>query len=141
VIESELTQLADGRTALKNALGGLSTCAVSPAAAASRLGEVIANRTGIARQLATLPAPTAQTVSVKTMLRDALDHSLAADRHYRAWVVWLRSGPRCSTPANADLTAARREDVLATAAKQRFVATFDPLARSLHLRTWQAAAI
>jgi hypothetical protein len=141
VIESELTQLADGRAKLKSALGGVAACTVSPSVAASRLVEVIANRTGIAAQLATLPAPTAEAAHVKALLRSALDHSLAADRHYRDWVVSLETRPRCSSTANADLTAAQHEDLLATAAKKDFVAAFNALARRLHLRTWAAAAI
>jgi hypothetical protein len=77
---------------------------------------------------------------VRALLRSALDHSLAADRHYRHWVVSLKSWPRCSTSANADLTAAQHEDVRATAAKKDFVAAFNVLARRLHLRTWGAGA-
>jgi hypothetical protein len=141
VIESELAQLADGRAKLKGALGGVAACTLPPSVAGARLVEVIANRTGISRQLATLPAPTAEAAHVKALLRSALDHSLAADRHYRNWVVFLGSRPRCSTTTTAELTAAQREDVLATAAKQHFVAVFNPLARRLHLRAWEAAAI
>jgi hypothetical protein len=141
VIESELTQLADGRTTLKNTLGALTGCTVSPASASRRLATVIANRTGISSQLASLPAPTAESARVKTLLQNALYHSLAADRHYRDWVASLQSRPRCSTSATADLTAAEHEDELATAAKQTFVVAFDPLARRLHLRSWKAAEI
>ena len=141
VIESELTQLADGRTTLRNALGGLTACTVSPASASKRLATVIANRTGISSQLTSLPAPTAASAHVKTLLQNALDHSLAADRHYRSWVASLQSRRRCSSSVTADLTAAQHEDALATAAKQTFVAAFNPLARRLHLRSWTAAEI
>jgi hypothetical protein len=141
VIESELTQLADGRTTLKNALGGLTACTVSPASASKRLATVIANRTGISSQLASLHAPTAASARVKTLLQNALYHSLAADRHYRDWVAFLQSRPRCSTSVTADLTAAQHEDALATAAKQTLVAAFNPLARRLHLHSWTAAEI
>jgi hypothetical protein len=141
VIESELTQLADGRTKLKGALGGVAACTVSPPAALRQLVAVIANRTGISQQLRSLPAPTAAAARVKALLENALDHSLAADRHYRDWLVHLQRQPRCSTAANPDLLAAQREDVLATAAKQTFVASFNPLARQLHLATWAATRI
>lgn len=141
MIESELTQLADGRTTLKSALGGVAACTVSPAAASRQLADVIANRTGISGQLASLPAPTAEAARVKTLLQNALGHSLAADRHYRDWVVSLQSRPRCSTTPNAHLTAAQHEDSLATTAKQMLVAAFNPLARRFHLLTWTAPEI
>ena len=141
VIESELTQLADGRAKLKSALSGLGACKVSPAAAEMQLDAVIANRESIAGQLASLSAPTTQSVYVEALLRSALEHSLAADRHYRSWVSFLQSRPRCSNPASADLTAAQQEDAQATAAKRTFVAAFNPLARRLHLRSWMAAQI
>jgi hypothetical protein len=126
---------------LKHALGGVTACTASPAAASSELVAVIANRTGISRQLASLAAPTAQAARVKTLLQSALSHSLAADRHYRDWLARLRSRPRCSTAASGDLTAAQHEDALATAAKHTFLAAFNPLARRLQLGTWTAAQI
>jgi hypothetical protein len=141
VIESELTQLADGRAKLKSALGGVAACTVSPAAASRQLDGVIANRTGIVVQLRSLPAPSAEAAHVKTLLQTALGHSLAADRHYRAWLVYLERAPHCSTTSTSDLAAAQREDVLATAAKRTFVAAFNPLARRLQLATWEAARI
>jgi len=141
VIESELTQLADGRAKLKSALSGMAACAVSPSSAAAQLDAVIANRAGISRQLGTLHAPTSEAAHLQALLQGALGHSLAADRHYRDWVLSLRTRPRCSTTANADLAAAQHEDLLATAAKQTFVAAFNPLARRLHLGTWTAAQL
>src|SRR3954466_3679926 len=72
VIESELTQLAEGRGKLKVALAGVAACTVSPSAAARQLVAVIANRTSISGQLSALPAPTAEASHVKALLESAL---------------------------------------------------------------------
>jgi hypothetical protein len=100
---------------------------------------VIANRQRILAQVPALGSPTAQVAEIRSLLGSALVHSIAADRHYRDWLGYLQGQPRCSTAHNGDYAAAQREDQLASAAKLRFVAAFNPLARQLHLRTWSAA--
>ncbi len=48
---------------------------------------------------------------------------------------------RCPLPPNESFTLAGRSDVLASAAKQRFVAVYNPLARSIGRKTWSASEI
>jgi hypothetical protein len=137
-LEVDLTQLASGRAKLKTTLSGVLGCSLSPQAATGQLTAVIANRQRILTQLHALGSPTAQVARLRSLLGNALAHSIAADRHYRDWLGYLQGQPRCSTARNGDYAAAQREDRLASAAKQRFVAAFNPLARQLHLRTWSA---
>jgi hypothetical protein len=99
---------------------------------------VTANRQSILGRLGTLTAPTAQAAQIASLLKRALAHSVAADRHYEGWLHSLQTQAACSTRQNADFTAAQREDRQATAAKRSFVAAFNPLARRLGLRTWSA---
>jgi sugar lactone lactonase YvrE len=140
-IELFLSQMASGRTKLKLALARALSCSISARTAAVQVGEVAVSRQRILSLLSKLGAPTRQAAQIKTRLQIALTHSIAADIHYRDWLA--RQGTRCATmtPSTPDLAAAQREDVQATAAKRRFVAAFNPLARQLHLRTWSADAI
>jgi hypothetical protein len=135
-IEFDLGQMARDRAKLKSALAAVSRCALSPVAAAGQVAAVADGRQRLLNQLLALSAPTAQVARIKLLLRQSLIHSIAADRHYRDWLA--RQGVRCPTNQTPDLLQAQREDGLATAAKQSFVAAFNPLARQLHLRTWSA---
>jgi hypothetical protein len=138
-VEGRLAELARGRTNLGRALAGASDCSLSAHAARVQVEAVIANRSTIRDALYGLRAPAGQATTVVARLRAALGHSIAADRHYRDWLAALeRSHARCPLPRNADYAAAGRENARSTAAKRRFVAALNPLARRQHLRTWRA---
>ena len=70
-----------------------------------------------------------------TLLQQALQNSIEADRHYQAW---FSSSNECPPPANQSFDLAQASDQSATTAKELFVARFDPLARSLHRQAWTA---
>ena len=85
-------------------------------------------------------APTQRPVEAVTLLRLALQHSIEADRRCRDG--FLGSGAsRCPLPRNASFAAAGRADALASAAKRRLVAAYNPLARQVDRRTWSADTI
>jgi hypothetical protein len=139
-IETDLVQLAAGRAKLKTALAGAISCSISPTAAAAQVASVIANRQHVLAGLSRLATPTAQARRIVSLFKQALTASIAADRYYRAWLSEVKpSASGCSLPHDQNYQAAQRGDALATAAKQRFVAALNPLARQLHLRTWAAA--
>lgn len=67
---------------------------------------------------------------LKAELQAALRHSAAADDGYARWVEALhRSGCRSGTGQSGDRGAGDAESLLATAAKQRFVQLWAPIAR------------
>jgi hypothetical protein len=136
--ELDLAQLAAGRKTLTKTLSGVLTCTLTSAAAQTQITSVLGNRQHALVQLRALAAPTAQTARIKTLLGSALTHSIAADMHYRSWIGYLKTQPRCSTTRSAEYAAAQHEDALATSAKQQFVRAFNPLAHQLGLRTWSA---
>jgi sugar lactone lactonase YvrE len=138
-LELDLSQLATARKTLKNALARVAACTISPTAGATQVAAVAASREHVLARLAALAAPTAQAVRIKSLLKAALAYSISADLHYRDWLA--SQGARCPTSSTADLRAARRLDLQASAAKQAFVAAFNPLARLLHFRVWSAQAI
>jgi serine/threonine-protein kinase len=137
-IENVLEQSASGRGDLNAALTAGLNCKISPADAAQRIASAADNRESILVQLGSLATPTQQADNVVTLLQRALQQSIEADRHYRDAFATVAPGTSCPPAPNADFALAARASVQATAAKKRFVESFDPLARSFNLRTWSA---
>ena len=138
-IENVLRQSAEGRNEIAGALADGFSCSVSPREAGQRIAGVADNRQSILQQLGTLQTPTQQADDVVTLLQHALQQSIEADFHYRDGfftVTVPESG--CPLPPNPSFTLARASDARATAAKKRFVAAFDPLARRFHGQVWSA---
>jgi hypothetical protein len=106
---------------------------------ARRLDRVVGNRQSILDPLRLLRAPTQQARIVLGDMQDAFRESLAADRHYRDGFVAAGAGTRCPIPTSSSSQLAKRADVRATAAKQRFVSAFNSLATRVNRLTWSAA--
>ena len=141
-IENVLEQSAAGRGEIATALKDGVNCSISAREAGRRIDSVADNRQSILQQLGSLQAPTGQADDVVTLLQQALQHSIEADRHYRDGfdaVVGVKHG--CPLPPNPDFRLAGRSDARATAAKRRFAVAFAPLARRLHRRVWSASEI
>jgi alpha-tubulin suppressor-like RCC1 family protein len=139
-LERVLVQSAAGRRELAATISAGFRCSISTRVAAARIGRVVANREGLLRQLAAVRAPTPQATQALALLRLGLRHSVEADRHYRDGFL-TSSTSRCPLPQNASFARARPSDAAASAAKRRFVAAFNPLARGLNRRTWSAGEI
>jgi hypothetical protein len=138
-IENVLEQSAAGRREIGTALTGGFKCSISPREAGTRIESVADNRQSILQQLGSLQAPTGQADDAVTLLQQALQHSIEADRHYRdGFFAAAEANTGCPLPRNADFRLAGRSDAQATAAKKRFTAAFDPLAERLHRRVWSA---
>ena len=141
-IENVLEQSAAGRREIATALTGGFNCSISPREAGTRIESVADNRQSILQQLGSLQAPTGQADNVVTLLQQALQHSIEADRHYRDGFFAVAEGKTgCPLPPNANFRLAGRSDAQATAAKKRFAAAFDPFAERLHRRAWSAGEI
>jgi serine/threonine protein kinase len=134
-IENVLTQSASGRAEIARAINAGLRCKISNAEAARRIDSVADNRQSILQQLAALTGPTHETDRMVTLLQRAMQHSIEADRHYRDGFL---ESTACPLPKNPDFTRAAASDRRATAAKELFVARFDPLATSNHRRAWAA---
>jgi predicted Ser/Thr protein kinase len=135
-IENVLVQAAAGRREVRTALTGGLNCSISPSEAAVRIASVADNRQSILGQLGSLPTPTQRSDTVVTLLQQALQDSIEADRHYRDGFALVPPGTRCPLPSNPGFALAAQSNSQATAAKQRFVAAFDPLARRFGRREW-----
>jgi serine/threonine-protein kinase len=141
-IENVLAQSAEGRREIAAALTARSRCAITSREAGQRIASVADNRQSILEQLGVMQTPTPQADDVVTLLQQALQQSIEADRHYRdALVAAAPSSTSCKLPDNASFRLAQATNARATATKRRFVDVFNPLARRFHRRTWSADAI
>jgi tRNA A-37 threonylcarbamoyl transferase component Bud32 len=140
-IENVLEQSAAGRDEIASALAGGLNCSIAPREAGQRIASVTDNRQSVLVQLGNLQTPTQEADEVVTRLQRALQQSIEADRHYRDGFFAIGPKRGCPLPRNRDFRLAARSDARATAAKQRFVAAFDPLAARFHSRTWSAGEI
>lgn len=137
-VQNVLDQSSGGRREIGAALGAGLACAIAPHEAGRRIASVTANRQSILDQLGSLQAPTPEAATVVTLLQRALQQSIEADRHYRDAFFDTRR-KTCPLTPSRDFTLAARSDMSATAAKERFVAAFDPIAQRFHRRTWLAS--
>jgi len=136
--ENVLDQAALGRQEIRAALAAGLNCSISPHQAGQRIASVADNRQSILGQLGNLQTPTQQADEVVTQLQQALQQSIEADRHYRDGFFNVAPATDCPLPPNRDFRLATQSNARATAAKERLVATFDPLATRFHRRIWSA---
>jgi alpha-tubulin suppressor-like RCC1 family protein len=139
-LEPILVESAAGRRELAAAISAGLRCSISTQAAAGRIARVVDNRNRLLLRLSQVSAPTTRAAQAVALLRVGLQHSIEADRRYRDGFLASR-GARCPLPRNASFVAAGRSDTLASAAKRRFVAAYNPLARQVNRRTWSASEI
>jgi predicted Ser/Thr protein kinase len=140
-IENVLGQSTGGRDEITAALDAAFDCSLAPRAAGQQIASVADNRQSVLLQLGTLQTPNEQADEVVTLLQGALQHSIEADRHYRDGLFAIGTKTRCPLPQTQDFRLAARSNAEATAAKERFVAAFNPLARRFSRRTWSADEI
>lgn len=140
-VENVLEQSAAGRREIGEALTAGLRCSISPEEAARRIGSVADNRQSILEQLGGLPAPDAQAQRLVTLLQAAVQHSIEADRHYRDGFAALGSRRPCPIEKGPDFARAAASDARASAAKARFVAGFNALARRFGRETWRPSEI
>jgi len=134
-IENVLTQSEAGRQEIGRAVTDGLHCRISNQEAARQINSVADNRQSILQQLGSLTGPTREADRMLTLLQQALQHSIEADRHYRDGFL---GSDTCPLPKNQSFRLAADSDRRATTSKELFVARFDPLATSLGRRAWTA---
>jgi serine/threonine-protein kinase len=138
-IENLLYQSGQGRLQVARAISDGLHCRISPAEAARRIGSVADNRQGILEQLGTMQTPSGTPTDAVTLLIRGLQQSVEADRHYRDGFAAVGTRPPgCRFGQSPDFALASASDAQATAAKRRFLALFNPLARRFARPTWRA---
>jgi serine/threonine-protein kinase len=142
-IENMLAQSAASRREVSAAISGAVSCSIAARDAGRRLESSASIRQIILGQLASLKPPTARAASSARFLQQALTKSIEANRRWRDWLFSLADQGLTSCPLKQtqELILAQQSDRQATAAKERFVAAFNPLANKLKSRTWRAGDI
>src|SRR5919108_2658598 len=137
-IENFLDQSRQGRRDVADTVSAAFDCRLAPHAAAVRLNRVQRDRQSLLQQVAALSVPASEDALLASdLLQKAGQASIAADWHYRDWLLGHR---RCVPPdGSRELRAARTADVKATQTKQSFTSVFNPLARHFHQKTWRAS--
>lgn len=136
-VENLLTQSQDGRQEVTASMSASFQCKLAPRAAAERLNRVQRNRQSLLQQIAALSIPDdADAQRASDLFQRAEQASIAADWHYRDWLVQRK---RCGPPDESpEVRAALAADRRATLAKRAFVETFNPLARRTGQPVWTA---
>src|SRR5919204_2043294 len=134
-LENFLAQSRDGRQAVAEAVGDPFNCKLRPQAAAVRLDRVQRNRQSLLQQVAALSIPDSrEAVRAADLFQRSVQASIAADWHYRDWLLKRR---RCGPPdRSSELREAAAADVKATRAKRAFLAAFNPLASRFGKASW-----
>lgn len=151
-LEGILDQSSSGRGRVGALVDGVRNgCQFTPEAAEQEINGVIANRQSVLNQLAALDAKgNPEAITLVQQLQSALQASIDADVGYRDWMVYLYTTyyytepigcPGGFPPTNASFDAGQAASGRATAAKQAFVATFNPIASRYGLATWDASQI
>jgi DNA-binding winged helix-turn-helix (wHTH) protein len=138
-VENVLQQAESGRREIRAALTAGFNCSISPHEAGQRIASVADNRQSILGQLGNLQTPTQQAADAVTILQQALEQSIEADRHYRdGFFTSAQTNKGCPVPQNASFRLAAQSNARATSAKKRFVSAFNQLAKRFHRRMWSA---
>jgi hypothetical protein len=118
-------------------------CSIPVDKAKAEVSAVADGRQALLGKTKALAAPTTQAKEIKTLLAKSLSASLAANRHYVAWVGGPAGASPCpgDTSGNKEFQAADAASVQASAAKKAFTKAFNPLASRLGQQTWSADAI
>ncbi len=134
-LENFLVQSHDGRAQVTRAIAGAFDCSLTPDVAAAQLDQVQRNRQSLLEQVAALNVPGSEgALQASNLFQKATHASIKADWIYRDWLRTRTACPRGGHPP----AAARAADARATALKRRFLAVFDPLAKSFDRRVWKA---
>jgi Double zinc ribbon len=145
-----LDQSQYGRQDIVNAINGVNGMTMNPSDAANQIQSVQSNRQSLLDQLSAMNVPDdARATALFSLLQQALQHSIEADRDFAAWMndiytyYWQDPvGYMGNVPHTADYNKAQSQSTLANAAKGSFCSRYDPLARRLGLKhTWQASEI
>ncbi|HEX3542056.1 MAG TPA: serine/threonine-protein kinase [Acidimicrobiales bacterium] len=138
-----LGRSSSDRSAIVMATQDIGTCG-SLSLDQATLDAAAQSRQTLLNQLAQLnvsQVPNASTLM--STLTSAWHASLQSDNNYAAWANDLEVGGGCAAPASADPNwqAARASDAQATAAKNGFVATWNPIAAAYGLPQYTQAQI
>ncbi len=139
---SYLAQSAAVRPTVQPAIDRVRSCAQSPSAGQAAMQQAINTRQHIVTELQGLsPAGLPNGAQLIGTLMGAMQNSINADRYYQNWMAdFAAAGSPCgSSPSqNANFAAGQEASAKATADKNAFLSTWNPLAPRYGQRTYSA---
>jgi hypothetical protein len=133
-----LARSASVRPAIQPAIDGVRTCSQTPASGQASMQQAINTRQDILNGLRTLsPSGLASGAQLISTLTAAMQQSVTADRYYQNWMADFACG---SDPShNTNYLAGQNASAKATAAKQAFLDTWNPMAPRYGQKTYSRA--
>jgi hypothetical protein len=130
-----LARSASVRPAIQPAIDGVRTCSQTPASGQASMQQAINTRQDILNGLRTLsPSGLASGAQLISTLTAAMQQSVTADRYYQNWMADFACG---SDPShNTNYLAGQNASTKATAAKQAFLDTWNPMAPRYGQKTY-----
>ena len=131
-----LVRSSRDRVRISRAVTGVAACSIAPGPAAQQVGQTIAGRRAVLRQVRRVRPPNARIRSVRRLLEQSLSLSAAAGRDYSLWIASFNGA--CPVRAGPEYAKAIATNRRAQAAKTAFSRAYNPIARSVGARTWQS---
>jgi hypothetical protein len=135
-LEPLLVRSARDRVRISRAVTGVAACSIAPGPARQQIGQTVAGRQAVLRQVRRVPVSSAPMRRARQQLEQSLVRSAAAGRDYSAWIASF--GGSCPLRAGPEYAKALRTNQTAQAAKTAFSRTYNPIAQRVGARTWRS---
>jgi hypothetical protein len=135
-LEPLLLRSARDRARISRAVTGVAACSLAPGPAGQQIGQTIAGRRAVLRQVRRVRPPNARILGVRRLLERSLSLSAAAGRDYALWIASFNGA--CPVRAGPEYAKAVATNRRAQAAKTAFARAYNPIARSVGARTWRS---
>jgi hypothetical protein len=135
-LEPLLVRSARDRVRISRAVTGVGSCSLAPGPAGQQIGQTVAGRNAVLRQVRRVQPPNAQIRRVRGMLERSLTLSAAAGREYSVWIASFNGA--CPVRAGPEYAKALATNRRAQASKVAFARAYNPIARRVGGRIWRS---
>jgi hypothetical protein len=135
-LEPLLVRSSRDRARISNAVTKVAACSLAPGAASKQIGQTVAGRRAVLKEVRALRPPNAQLRSARRMLEQSLAVSATAGRNYSAWIASFSGS--CPVRAGPEYATALAANGKAQASKNAFVRVYNPIAKQVGGRTWKS---
>jgi hypothetical protein len=133
-LEPLLVRSSKDRARISSAVTRVAACSLAPGPASQQIGQTIAGRRAVLRQVRRVQPPNAQLRRARRLLEQSLSFSAAAGRDYSLWIASFNGG--CPVREGPEYAKALVTNGKAQASKNAFVRVYNPVAKGVGSRTW-----
>jgi hypothetical protein len=131
-----LVRSSRDRARISGAVTRVASCSLAPGPATQQIGQTIAGRRAVLRQVRRVRPPNAQLRRARRLLEQSLTFSAAAGRGYSLWIASYNGA--CPVRAGPEYATALAANSKAQASKNAFVRAYNPVAKRVGARTWKS---